>query len=57
MGRSALDLMSMLEDFEKRGIHIKSMTDPIDTTTAMGKAFYGIAVVFAELFRTMNKEK
>jgi DNA invertase Pin-like site-specific DNA recombinase len=56
LGRGALDLLSMLEDFEKRGINLKSLTEPIDTTTAMGKAFYGIAAVFAELFRTMNKE-
>ena len=40
LGRGALDLLNMLEDFEKRGINIKSLTEPIDTTTAMGKAFY-----------------
>jgi DNA invertase Pin-like site-specific DNA recombinase len=46
----------MLHDFEKRGINLKSLTEPIDTGSAMGKAFYGIAAVFAELFRAINKE-
>jgi hypothetical protein len=33
----------MLADFEKRGINLKSLTAPIDTSIARGKAFYGIA--------------
>jgi DNA invertase Pin-like site-specific DNA recombinase len=56
LGRGALDLLAMLADFEKRAINLKSLTEPIDTTSAMGKAFYGIAAVFAELFRAINKE-
>lgn len=56
LGRGALDLLSMLHDFEKRGINLKSITEPIDTSSAMGKAFYGIAAVFAELFRSISKE-
>jgi DNA invertase Pin-like site-specific DNA recombinase len=56
LGRGALDLLSMLHDFEKRGINLKSLTEPIDTSSAMGKAFYGIAAVFSELFRSISKE-
>jgi DNA invertase Pin-like site-specific DNA recombinase len=56
LGRGALDLLAMLADFEKRGINLKSLTEPIDTSSAMGKAFYGIAAVFAELFRAISKE-
>jgi DNA invertase Pin-like site-specific DNA recombinase len=56
LGRGALDLLSMLQDFEQRGINLKSLTEPIDTGSAMGKAFYGIAAVFSQLFREISKE-
>jgi Resolvase, N terminal domain len=44
--RGALDLLSLLADVEKHGITLESLTVPIDTSTAMGKAFYGIAAAF-----------
>lgn len=56
LGRGALDLLAMLQDFEKRGINLKSLTEPIDTNSAMGKAFSGIAAVFSQLFREISKE-
>lgn len=40
----------MLEDaFEKRRVGFKSVTEPFDTTTAMGKGFLGMLGVFAQL--------
>jgi len=39
-----------INDLGERGINIKSLTEPeIDTTTAMGRALFGIVAVFAQL--------
>ncbi|MFB0840344.1 recombinase family protein [Arthrobacter sp. E44] len=43
-------LFQIISDLGERGIHIRSLTEPaIDTTTPMGRAFYGIVAVFAQL--------
>lgn len=43
-------LFQLINDLGERGINIRSLTEPeIDTTTPMGKAFYGIVAVFAQL--------
>lgn len=43
-------LFQMITDLEERGIDIRSLTEPVvDTTTPMGKAFFGIVAVFAQL--------
>ncbi|NLC98271.1 MAG: recombinase family protein, partial [Actinomycetales bacterium] len=40
----------VLSELNDRGLNIVSLTEPaIDTTTPMGKALYGIVVVFAQL--------
>ena len=52
--RNALDL---LEDLEARGIEFVSLTDAIDTTTAMGKAMYQLRGVFSELERSLISER
>lgn len=37
-------------ELHERGVNIKSLTEPeIDTTTAMGRALFGIVAVFAQL--------
>lgn len=39
-----------INELDARGIHIKSLTEPpIDTTTPMGRALFGIVAVFAQL--------
>lgn len=52
--RNALDL---LEDLEARGVEFVSLTDAIDTTTAMGKAMYQLRGVFSELERSLIAER
>lgn len=45
--RMAIETISELDE---RGVNIKSLTEPdIDTTTAMGRALFGIVAVFAQL--------
>lgn len=47
--RKLKDLLKLLELLEGKGIGLKSITEPIDTTTGMGKAFIQMIGVFAEL--------
>ena len=43
-------LFQIISDLGERDINIRSLTEPaIDTTTPMGRAFYGIVAVFAQL--------
>ena len=37
LGRSVKDLVSIVGDLEKRGVHFKSLTDNIDTSTTSGR--------------------
>ncbi len=55
--RKLKDLISALEDLKARGINFTSVTEQIDTTTAMGEAFFQIIGVFAQLERGMVKER
>jgi DNA invertase Pin-like site-specific DNA recombinase len=55
--RSVKDLIDLSELLEKQGVEFKSLHDPIDTSTAMGRAFYQMVGVFAELERSMIIER
>ena len=47
--RSAADCESICDRLTKAGAALASVTESIDTSTAMGKAFLGITAVFARL--------
>jgi site-specific DNA recombinase len=55
--RNLKDLISALEDLKGQGVNFASVTEQIDTTTAMGEAFFQIIGVFAQLERGMVKER
>jgi site-specific DNA recombinase len=55
--RKLKDLISVLEDLKSKEINFTSVTEQIDTTTAMGEAFFQIIGVFAQLERGMVKER
>src|SRR3990167_4730116 len=55
--RKLKDLISILEDLKSKGVNFTSVTEQIDTTTAMGEAFFQIIGVFAQLERGMVKER
>lgn len=57
LGRSVIDLVKLVEDFGHRGIQIKSLTEGIDTTTAMGRMLFGICAVLAEFERALTVER
>ncbi|OGI66209.1 hypothetical protein A2642_03475 [Candidatus Nomurabacteria bacterium RIFCSPHIGHO2_01_FULL_39_10] len=55
--RKLQDLISALEHLKAQNINFTSVTEQIDTTTAMGEAFFQIIGVFAQLERGMVKER
>lgn len=55
--RKLRDLILTLEDLKEKDINFTSVTEQIDTTSAMGEAFFQIIGVFAQLERGMVKER
>ena len=55
--RKLKDLIMVLEDLKEKNINFTSVTEQIDTTSAMGEAFFQIIGVFAQLERGMVKER
>jgi len=55
--RKLKDLITVLEDLKTKNINFTSVTEQIDTTSAMGEAFFQIIGVFAQLERGMVKER
>ena len=56
--RKQRHLYQLLEDaFEKRRVGFKSVTEPFDTTTAMGKGFLGMLGVFVQLEGDLISER
>ena len=57
LGRSLQHLLSLIDEFKRKGVHFIAATQNIDTTTAMGEAFFQMIGVFAQLERGMVKER
>lgn len=55
--RSLRNALDTLEEFEKRGIEFRSLTEQIDTTTPVGKLLYRIINALAEFERDLNSER
>ncbi len=55
--RKLRDLILTLENLKEKSINFTSVTEQIDTTSAMGEAFFQIIGVFAQLERGMVKER
>lgn len=57
LGRSALDLHRKLKHFEEEGIQFRSLTDKIDTTSAMGHFVFAMLAAFAQFERDLIVER
>lgn len=55
--RKLKDLIMILDELKSKNINFTSVTEQIDTTNAMGEAFFQIIGVFAQLERGMVKER
>ena len=57
LGRNVVDLYQKMEDMTKRGVKFRSIMDQFDTSTAMGKAMFGMMAVFAQFERDQTIER
>lgn len=57
LGRNLAEIATLMADLEKQGVALQSLTDNIDTSGPMGKAFAHLALVFAELERDRIRER
>lgn len=57
LGRSTIQLLSLVEQFEEKDVHFVILDMNIDTRTYTGKFFLTIMAGFAEMERVIIKEK
>ena len=57
LGRSTVHLIELIEVLKKKGIHLKSMSESIDTTTATGMLFFQFMCILAEHERNVIRER
>lgn len=57
LGRTLTGVIEVVEEMTREGVNLVSLTEKIDTTSAMGRAFFQIALVFAELERALISER
>ncbi|WP_145577058.1 recombinase family protein [Yersinia mollaretii] len=57
LGRSVRHLIELIEELKSRGVHFRSLTDSIDTGTAMGRFFFHVMSALAEMERELIVER
>jgi len=57
LGRDMTNLVYVLNELNELGIHLFSYKQGLDTETAMGKTFFYMTGIFAELENNMRKER
>jgi DNA invertase Pin-like site-specific DNA recombinase len=57
LARSIKDLQDIVFELKERGVTLKATEQPIDTSTAAGKAFLDMLGVFAEFETNLRRER
>ena len=57
LARSVKDLQDIVHELRDKGVTLKATEQPIDTSTAAGKAFLAMLGVFAEFETNLRKER
>ena len=57
LGRSVKDLVTIVGELEKRGIHFRSLTDNIDTSTPAGRFFFHVMASLAQMEKELLIER
>lgn len=57
LGRDTMELLRLSKEIEADGQNLVSVTEMIDTRTAMGRAFFGMLAVFAQFESDTTSER
>ena len=57
LARSIADLYAIVQDLEAKGVALRATEQPIDTSTASGRAFLGMLGVFSEFETAIRRER
>jgi DNA invertase Pin-like site-specific DNA recombinase len=57
LARSVSDLQKIVLDLKAKGVALKAIEQPIDTSTAAGKCFFDMLGVFAEFETNLRRER
>lgn len=57
LGRNALGLMHLAQEFIEEGMNLVSMTEQIDTRTPFGRFYFGLLAHLAQLESDMTQER
>jgi DNA invertase Pin-like site-specific DNA recombinase len=57
LARSARDLLQIAQTLEDKGVHLRVLEQPIDTSTASGKLFFTILGAYGEFEATIRAER
>src|SRR5215210_2690768 len=57
LARSLKDLQDLVHELKSKGVTLKATEQPVDTSTAAGKAFFDMLGVFAEFETNLRRER
>jgi DNA invertase Pin-like site-specific DNA recombinase len=57
LARSLMDLEGIVAELKGKGVHLKALEQPVDTSTPAGKAFLQMLGVFAEFETSLRRER
>ncbi len=57
LARSMRDLQNIVHELREKGVYLKATEQPIDTSTAAGKAFLDMLGVFADFETNLRRER
>lgn len=57
LSRSLRDLQNLVHQLDEKGIFLKAVEQPVDTSNAAGKAFFDMLGVFAEFETNLRRER
>ncbi|MBB1498945.1 recombinase family protein [Paracoccus sp. MC1862] len=57
LARSLKDLQDIVHELKTKGVTLKAIEQPVDTSTAAGKAFFDMLGVFAEFETNLRRER
>src|SRR5215207_4972896 len=57
LARSLKDLQDIVHELRQKGVALRATEQPVDTTTAAGKAFLDMLGVFAEFETNLHRER